>query len=382
MLRHSPVRVALREGGVALLGRCARGEGATRVLLVTDRAIRGAGHVDAALDALRAAGLPAVVFDDVCENPTTSTIARGVMFARDAEVDFVVGLGGGSVMDAAKGVNLVLCAGGDPARHRGDPPAEALERRPRLLPMILVPTTAGTGSEAQSFALISDAATHAKLACGDRRLPRAGGLRPRVAILDPQLTRTAPRAVVAATGMDALSHAVESSASAARGERSREASKCAWVLLSGAYARSVSAAPDDSARRDMLLGAHLAGFAIECSMLGAAHACANPLTARWGVTHGVAVGLLLPHVVRHNSQRGENPYADLSASAERLAEWLEGALAEGGLPRRLGELDIVEMSAPGVLEELAADAAAQWTARFNPRPVDAAACLRIYEMAM
>lgn len=381
ILRHSPVNVTSGEGCLARLGELAAGEGIRHALLVTDRAIRAAGHVDRAVHHLHREFVHVTIFDDAEPNPTTDCVNRGVAMARSRHahgpIDGLVGLGGGSAMDCAKGINLILCNGGEMATYRGDPPAEALARRKPLLPMILAPTTAGTGSEAQSFALISDAATHAKMACGDRRLPTAGGLRPRWAILDSQLTWTMPPRVAAATGIDALTHAVETAGSSARTDVSRSLSREAWRLLRSNFAKSVRHADDGQARAAMLLGAHLAGAAIENSMLGAAHACANPLTTHFNVTHGVAVGLMLPHVIRHNCENGDNPYSDVCESPDDLSREIHGFLDAAGLPKSLRELNVPKES----LEMLAADAATQWTARFNPRPVEQSDLLRLYQSA-
>src|SRR5262245_21917575 len=198
ILRHSPVQVALGEGALARLGDLATAAGARHALLVTDPALRAAGHVDRAVHYLHDAFIDVTLFDGAEPNPTSVCVQRGVAAARAGEtgknrpVDLIVGLGGGSAMDCAKGVNLLLTCGGEIADYRGDAPPDVLAKREPLLPSILIPTTAGTGSEAQSFALISDARTHAKMACGDRRLPGQGGLRPGQAILDPGLTWTMP----------------------------------------------------------------------------------------------------------------------------------------------------------------------------------------------
>lgn len=377
LLRASPVRVVFGPGTLARLGGLCRELRAERVLLVSDPGLVAAGHVQRAVQCLEDAGVRAVIFDGVRENPTTAHVAAGLDTAREAEPDLIVGLGGGSAMDCAKGVNLLLTNGGQISDYRGDPPMDMLARRRPLLPMVLVPTTAGTGSEAQSFALISDAATHRKMACGDRRLPHQGGLRPRAAILDPHLLVTQPPAVAAHAGIDALAHAVETAASKRRSERSRELSRAAWRALSEALPRVMADARDRQSWGDMLAGAHIAGAAIELSMLGAAHACANPLTQRFGVVHGVAVGLLLPHVVRFNAAEGENPYADLDCDAERVAARIEELLDAAGAPRSLREVGVPD----DVLDELAALAAQEWTATFNPRRVGTAELLGIYEAA-
>jgi alcohol dehydrogenase len=383
VLKHSPVNLASGDGALARLGELAEREGARHALLVTDPAIRAAGHVDRAIHRLHECFIDVTIFDGAEQNPTDRCVERGLeavmagAVAKAKPVNFVIGLGGGSAMDCAKGINLLHSNGGSIADYRGDPSADVLAKRKPLLPMILVPTTAGTGSEAQSFALISDSKTHAKMACGDRRPPTAGGLRPRWAILDPRLTWTMPPSVAAATGIDAITHAVETVGSKARTDLSRALSREAWNRLSSNIEEALRDIYDEAARFEMLLGAHLAGAAIENSMLGAAHACANPLTAHFDVVHGVAVGLMLPHVVRFNCANGANPYADLSASPTDLVDRLDEFLGMAGMPRTLRELDIPADALP----ELADQAAAQWTAGFNPRAVDAAALLDIYRAA-
>lgn len=367
ILKASRTRVLFGPGRLGELGAAARAEGAKRVLVVTDLGIVAAGHVERAIESLEGAGLDAFVFDGVAENPTTAHVKGGVAAARRHAVDFIVGLGGGSSMDCAKGVNFIFTNGGEMADYRGVNKA-TLE----MLPMIAVPTTAGTGSEAQSFALICDPLTHEKMACGDVKAAC------RVAILDPELTRTQPPSVARVTGMDAIAHAVETAGTTRRNDVSLTFSREAWRRLSGAFLRAIEDPGDDEARAGMLLGAHLAGAAIEHSMLGAAHACANPLTARHGIVHGAAVGVMLPHVVRFNSQGvAISPYDAIHSDAEVLAEQLDAWLAAASLPRRLVELDIPQSALP----ELATLAAAQWTATFNPRKVGVDELLHVYQMA-
>ncbi len=346
--------VALGAGNLDQLGEIAAGLCARRVLLVSDPGIVAAGHPARAIASIKAAGLDVELFSGAAENPTTDHVAAGVEFCRGRQIDFVVGLGGGSAMDCAKGINFLLTNGGRMQDYWG----VNLAKKP-LLPMIAVPTTSGTGSDAQSFALITDPQTHQKMACGD-----ASAL-PRVAILDPDLTATQPPAVAAATGIDAVAHAVETSGTLKRTDVSREFSKLAWKQLDASYEVSLLDPRSASAREQMLVGAHLAGAAIENSMLGAAHSLANALTALCGVVHGVAVGLMLPHVVRFNAAAGENPYADLRENADALADRIDQLLTAGRLPRRLAECGI----SADLIPKLAAIAATQWTARFNPRPV-------------
>ena len=365
-LPGSRVKVAFATGNLMRLGPIVKAEGGTRVLLVSDPGITAAGHVERAVRALYQAGVTVRVFDGAGENPTTAHVENGLRVARAFKPDLIVGLGGGSAMDCGKGINFLLTNGGRMQDYWGVNKATSA-----MLPFIAVPTTAGTGSDAQSFALITDPQTHQKMACGDAKAL------PRVAVLDPELTATTPPQVAAATGIDAIAHAVETAASTKRTDDSRRLSRQAWRLLEPAFQTVMRDPVDSAARKGMLLGAHVAGAAIENSMLGAAHACANALTAVCGTVHGVAVGLMLPHVVRFNASLNGNPYSDLADDPGQLARRIEQMLDAGSLPRRLSQIGADSAS----LNELAAIAAKQWTAEFNPRPVVEPEFRTLFEMA-
>jgi alcohol dehydrogenase len=253
-----------------------------------------------------------------------------------------------------------------------------------MLPMIAVPTTAGTGSEMQSFALISDAKTHVKMACGDKKASC------RIAVLDPELTLTQPEQVTALTGIDAISHAVETYVAKRRNPVSLLYSREAWRLLSSNF-RAVLADPGNlEARAAMQLGAAYAGVAIENSMLGASHALANPLTATYGTAHGQAVGLMLPHVVRFNGEQFNSWYEELlsfseslpglppaSSGSAGLADFLTELIEAAGLKIKLDQCGVQQDKMP----ELATAAAQQWTGTFNPRAVDKDSLMQIYQNA-
>jgi alcohol dehydrogenase len=385
--------VVFGEGALSRLGDLAREHQFRRTLLVADPGLVAAGHVDRAGGFLAAAGIGVSVFHDFDANPDTNMVEAGRAVAAAARIDSIVALGGGSSLDCAKGINFVLSGGGTMRDYRGFGKA-----RGPLLPSIGIPTTAGTGSEAQSYAIISDAETHVKMACGDR------GAAFRVAILDPALTVSQPRAVTAVAGYDAMSHAVESYVTVKRTAMSDLLARDAWRLLVANYERVLEAPADIDARAAMLLGAHEAGMAIEQSMLGATHACANPLTARYGTTHGIAIAVMLPHVVRWNAESVGGRYGELMgdnegqtpnttrnggqtpnenggltpiSAGERLADLLTELARAGGLPATLREIG----ASRGDLAALAADAATQWTGTFNPRPFDEAAALSLYERA-
>ena len=372
-------RIVFGPDKVDALGELAGELGARRALVVSDPGIVQAGHVDRGLAALERAGIDAVMFDGVGENPTTTHVELGLMVAKRHDPELIVGLGGGSAMDCAKGINFLLTNGGRMQDYWGV--GKALKP---MLPMIAVPTTAGTGSETQSFALISDAATHVKMACGDKKASF------RVAILDPALTVSQPERVTALTGIDAISHAVETYVTKVRNPASLAFSREAWLLLSENFARVLDDPTDIEARSGMQLGACFAGLAIENSMLGATHALANPLTAHFGVPHGQAIALMLPHVIRYNGAEFGSWYRDLLENtggtngsggrrheADLLADLVLSFAEKAKLSTRLAQLGIDHE----VLPRLAADAANQWTGKFNPRPVEEPQLLALYEQA-
>jgi alcohol dehydrogenase len=368
-------RVVFGSGGLDTLGELARELGFRRTLLVADPGLVSSGHAAHAAKLLRAEDVEVTAFHDFSHDPDSDMVERGAVVARAAHVDSLVALGGGSSLDCAKGINFLVTNGGRMQDYQGYGKAA----RP-LLPMIGVPTTAGTGSEAQSHALISDARTHEKMACGDP------GAAFRVALLDAKLTMSQPREVTATAGYDAVSHAVESYVTTRRNPLSSLFAREAFRLLDGHLERALAAPKDLDARECMLLGAHLAGMAIEASMLGATHACANPVSARYGTTHGVAVGLFLVHVVRWNGAAAGPLYAELLRAAGRepgadpaatLADRLEALAGAAGLPRRLRDAGVAEADVPGLAE----NAGRQWTGKFNPRPFDGAGALELYRAA-
>ncbi len=376
-------RVVFGAGTFARLGELALEFGKNNVLLVTDPGLKAAGHSETAVASLEAVGLSVAVFEDVAPNPTTNDVDRCVSFAANQDVNLIVGLGGGSSMDCAKATNFLLTNGGRMHDYHGVGKAS----KP-MLPMIAVPTTSGTGSEAQSFAVIADAETHMKMPCGD---PKAAC---RIAILDPELTVTMPRSVAAATGVDAMTHAIESYVTKKRNPISQMFSRQAWQLLSKSF-RKVLDSPDDiEARGNMLLGAHLAGAAIETSMLGSAHATANPLSAHFDTVHGMAVGIMLPHIIRWNASEVADLYHDLAISAgwvgradgpedaaEALANGFRDLVAASQMPTRLSDA-ISKPIDDNMLATLSSEATQQWTATFNPRSMNAEAFRQVYRNAM
>src|SRR5438093_3561998 len=374
-------RVVFGANSVERVGELARELGARCVLVVTDPGIVTAGHADRVEHILQSCGLGVLVFDEVHENPTTRDVDKCLTVAKSAGIDTIVGLGGGSSMDTAKGCNFLLTNGGRVQDYWGVGKAG----RP-MLPFIAIPTTAGTGSECQSAALIADERTHQKMACLD---PKAAA---RVALLDPALTVSQPPLVTAHTGIDAIAHAVETAVTRKRNDLSLMFSHESFKLTVPSFPQVLRNPKDIEARGRMLLGAALAGMAIENSMLGAVHAAANPLTAHYDVVHGEAVGLLLPHVVRFNAQdrSAKRAYAELASAPEiacvsdgldaavaALVARLESLLNAAQIARSLADLGVKRSKTKVMADE----AAKQWTAGFNPRSITTKDFEQLYQAA-
>ncbi len=372
--RPSP-RLVGGPGALAELPTCVKELGGQHVLIVTDKGIVAAGHVARATSLLEKAGIDFTVFDSTHPNPGEGDIGAVAEFARGIELDCLVGLGGGSSMDTAKGCNFLLTNGGSMADYKG----YDLAGNP-MLPFIAVPTTAGTGSECQSYAVISRDESHEKMACGD---PKALAS---IAILDPELTESMPPQVAVLTALDALAHALETAVCTRRNPLSSAFSREAFLRIASSIEPVLAGTDTLEHRSEMLLGAAFSGLAIENSMLGAAHASANPLTARHGLVHGHAVALMLPHVLRFNredptARETYDHYRELLARrgyAELpLTTWVERLLAMVQLAS-LEECGVDSASLP----TLASDATMQWTAQFNPRAVREDDFVQLYESAM
>ncbi|MEZ4747956.1 MAG: iron-containing alcohol dehydrogenase [Calditrichia bacterium] len=368
------IQVVFGTNALAKLGDLVKSLGGRHVLIVTDAGIVASGITAKALNILHQSNISTNVFDDVHENPTDAQVKAAAAVVQSGGLpDVIIALGGGSSMDCAKGINFLVTNGGQMADYWGFGKATQ-----PMLPSIGIPSTAGTGSEAQSFALISRATDHRKMACGDLKA------RFHTVILDPLLLATLPKPVAAVTVMDAFSHAVESFVSTKRTAFSQMFAKEAFRFIDEHAEYFLNSPSQITAASAMLMGAHLAGMSIENSMLGAAHALANPLTATYGITHGTAVGIMLPHVVRFNASEVAPLYGELilhssvkSDAVTYLTNRIHQLQEWGDLPGSLNQCNVPETDLP-VLAKLAAE---QWTGRFNPRPVDEQTLLDLYRQA-
>ena len=371
-------RLVYGDNSLNQLGELASEIAEDKVLLVTDAGVRSTGHVDRAAEILKESNFTVEIFDRVIENPTTREVDICVEVAREFQPNLIIGLGGGSSLDTAKGCNFIYTNGGEMQDYWGIGKATK-----DMLPLIAIPTTAGTGSECQSFALISDPKTHRKMACGD---PKAA---PMISILDPVLTLTQPTQVTAATGIDAIGHSLEAAVTSKRNDISAHYSLEAFKRVINALPEIFENPDNLDARREMQVGAAFAGQAIESSMLGAAHAAANPLTARMGITHGFAVGMVLPEVIKHNSidPEARKIYHQLAVGSELISQEDDQGDAIEAIEARLKDiLNSVEVPYDKVrsqlddsmINNLAEDATKEWTGTFNPREMSVTDFSQLY----
>jgi alcohol dehydrogenase len=357
-------RVVFGAGEFTRLGELAREFGGAKCLLVAEQAIVDAGYAQEAVRALRARRIEVFAFHEFGPNPNTAMIEAGGAYAAPHDVNLIAAVGGEASMDCAKALNFVISNGGRIQDYWGYGKASKA-----MIPMIAVPTTAGAGNEATASATILDLGSRKRMTCGDAKLAF------RTAILDPKLTITLDAALTASAGYDALSHALESLVATRQNAFSDCYAHAAWRMLSFGFERVLANPHDLEARGAMLLGAHFGGLAVENSTLGAAHACAQPLTDSFGIPHGTAIALMLAPVVEWNRPAAGRRYDQLYPGdlPRRLRELAE----KGGLPASLRDAGVPAEA----ISRLADDAGSQWFGKFNPRPFDSAAAREIYELA-
>ncbi|MFC5694713.1 iron-containing alcohol dehydrogenase [Pseudomonas sp. GCM10022186] len=377
---HTTKSILIECGASRRLATHVRSMGCQSVLLVTDPGVLGARLLDPVLAELERDGLRVAVFSEVQADPPEAVILAAVEAARACAADCVIGFGGGSSLDAAKLTALLARSAESLVEVYGI----NLAKGPRL-PLILVPTTAGTGSEVTAVSVVTTGA-------GEKNVVISPLLLPDLAVLDAELTLGLPAPVTAATGIDAMVHAIESYTSR---HLKNPISDClareALRLLSANLHRACRNGADLEARENMLLGACLAGMAFANSPVAAVHALAYPLGARFHIPHGLSNSLVLEPVMRFNLERVAPLYAELAdivlpgltgdaqAKANALADYLGGLAGELQLPTRLGELGIGQAD----IEDLTVDATKQ--SRLlgnNPRELGIDDIRSIYEKVL
>ena len=362
-LFHAPTRVIFGFGTVTTLGRELAARGVRHALIVTDRGVVGAGLL-ADPQSAAAAGIATTVFDQVEANPSVETVEASIACYREHGCDALVAIGGGSPMDVAKAAGIVLANGGGIRDYEGNPAAITADSPP----FVCIPTTCGTGAEVTPFAVITDHARSWKMSIAS---PRAI---PAVAIVDPALYLGLPPALIAATGMDALTHAIESYTNRLAQPFS-DALDLQAIRLIGRSLRPAVANANRAAIADMAIAATLAGLGFAQNRLGIVHAISHPVTSYVGTPHGVANAILLPYVLEYNaigcgerlhdvalalgatSGTPVDPQAAISA-VRRLAD-------DVGIPRTLGAVGVAEAH----VERIATDAMKSGNVPINPRRV-------------
>lgn len=365
-------------GRIARIGEIAAQQLGPRVALVTDAGLVKAGLLEKPLHALEEAGVAVDVFDGVVADPPEAVVLAAVEKARAFDARAVIGFGGGSSIDVAKLVALLVRSGENLPEIYG----VGVAKGPRL-PLLAVPTTAGTGSEMTPISIVTTGAHEKKGVVSPLIIPD-------IALLDPDLTLNLPPHVTAATGIDAMVHAIEAytSTSANNNPVSKALAKEALRLLGRNIERAVHHGQDVEARAAMLLGSMLAGQAFANSPVAAVHALAYPIGGHFGVPHGLSNALVLPHVLRFNASACEEAYAELAlhtfpeikggVSADAFVESLAELCTKVGLQPRLRDVGIPQDSLPMLAED------AMKQARLlvnNPRPLSLEDARAIYEAA-
>ncbi|GAA2892994.1 iron-containing alcohol dehydrogenase [Streptomyces mexicanus] len=364
---HVP-EVVFGPGSLTELGHCALRLGGRRPFLVTDAGLMEAGWVDEAVGHLRRAGLRPVVWCDVTPNPKDHEVQAGFERYAACGCDVIVGVGGGSVIDAAKGVAILSSNGGHILDYEGVD--QVVQPIP---PTVMVPSTSGTGADVSQFAVITDTTEHVKITIVSRTLV------PEISVIDPRLLTTMPDWLNAATGLDALTHAVEAFVSRAHNPLTDNHALHAVELITANLVRTQVDPRDFGARLAMAQAALEAGMAFTNAILGATHAMSHQVGGLLDAPHGVVNGVLLPHVIRFNAEAWPERFVALGAAAglpvsgvpahevaEQLADLVRALADDVGVPKGLASLGVAERDVPVLARTTLKDACMAT----NPRDVD------------
>ena len=371
-----PQNIMVGAGTMAKLPECAKKLGGSHAMLISGPTLRKMGIVDKAADYLKEAGMKVDIFTDVEANPSVTTVEKATEAFKEAGADFIVALGGGSPMDVAKAVGVTAKFGGSITEYEG-----AHKVPGKIIPLIAIPTTAGTGSEVTAFSVITDHSRDYKLTVFSYELL------PSYAILDPELLTSAPASVAAACGIDAFIHAEEAYISTAASPFSDAMAEKAMSLIGKNIRRFVANRGDIEAAEAMLVGSLFAGIAFSFARLGNVHAMSHPVSAFFDVPHGVANAVLLPVIAEYNALADHGRYLtiynDISpvpAYAEEfepmmLVDAIRELCGEIGIPANLteainnasktGAVSVEEIESK--IEAMAADAMKSGNIAVNPR---------------
>jgi 1,3-propanediol dehydrogenase len=354
--------------------------GALRPLLVTDPGLIAAGWVAELVGHLQEQGIAVRVWHELTPNPKDHEIQAGHQFYAENGCDVLIALGGGSVIDAAKGVAILAANGGGILDYEGVDKATM-----PIPPLVVVPTTSGTGADVSQFCIVTDTARGTKITILGRALV------PDITVIDPRLLTTMPEWLNAATGLDALTHGIEAFVSMGHNQLTDHHALRAVLMVTENLVHTIERPADMAARVLMAQASLEAGLAFTNAILGAAHAMSHQVGGLLDLPHGVINGILLPHVVRFNAEADPAPFATIATclgiadagapaaeSALALADRLERLAREVGVPRSLGELGVREEDLP----TLAVNALQDACMSTNPRPADTAQMLTLFRAAL
>ncbi len=359
-----PSFVQFGPGVSARLGETALSLGAKKVFFVYDQGVKAAGIVDGLLSSLQESDLEVVEYGDVTPNPPDTVVAEATALAKEAGIDLLVAVGGGSAIDCAKAINILQTNPSPIHQYAG----LNMVKSPTL-PLIAIPTTAGTASEVTAFSIITDTTNKKKMVIGGQFVGAT------IALADPELTVGLPKALTAATGMDALTHAIEAYVSkGAMIPTDINALKAIEIIVNN-LPQATRDGQDRDARCNMLLGSMLAGFAFNCAVLGLVHSIAHPLSVHCGLPHGVANAVGLPWVMEFNAAAAPQKTRDIAvAMGLDVADLSDEQAAAAAVDKVLDlskELKIPTLRELGVsrdiFDTLANDALAELSTLFNPR---------------
>lgn len=354
--------------------------GGQRPLLVTDPGLIEAGWVDELVDHLRDQGVQAQVWSALTPNPKDHEITAGHEFYRSRGCDVLIALGGGSVIDAAKGIAILAANGGDILDYAGVDKATM-----PIPPLVVLPSTSGTGADVSQFCIVTDTTRNTKITILGRALV------PDITVIDPRLLTTMPEWLNAATGLDALTHGIEAFVSLGHNQLTDHHALRAVVMVTENLVTTIEQPREMSARVLMAQAALEAGLAFTNAILGAAHAMSHQVGGLLDLPHGVINGVLLPHVVRFNAEADPAPFAVIAANlgiADARAPELESALAladhlqqlaqKVGVPRGLADLGVHDSDVPVLARNAMADACITT----NPRAADEAQLQALFRAAL
>lgn len=373
---QSPGKIIYGQGTVKQIGEETKKYG-KKIMIVTGKSSsKKTGALDKVIDSLKMENLQYVIFDKVESDPSVDTVELGTSIAKEEKIDVIVALGGGSPLDAAKGISIMLTNSGSIVDYE--------KKQPEVpgVPVVAVPTTAGTGSEVSKFIVITDTRRKVKMLIGGETLI------PKVAILDGELTLMVPPDVTAATGMDALTHAIEAYISKKAQPATGVQALSAIKLISENLAKAVQNGENMDARNNMLFAQMQAGLAFSNASVALVHAMSRPLGAYFGVPHGLANAILLPRVMEYNRAACAEKFKDIAETmgentsglsireASNLAvKAVKELYAETGLPVKLRDVGVKEE----MIETLAKDAIKSGSALVNPRKASLEDLIDIYK---